>query len=123
VLVFGVAEEYVTGLRGKAAAGDDALATQLEGSIEEDEPVPVVPAKLLNNTAVLKYRYACRVMLGVLSVNHVVVHALLYVRACVHACVRTCVRAYMRACVHACVRAVADCSLSKCNLLQCLLSC
>jgi hypothetical protein len=41
-----------------AAAGDDALAAQLEGSIEEDEPVPVVPAKLLNNTAVLKYRWA-----------------------------------------------------------------
>ncbi|KAF6252058.1 hypothetical protein COO60DRAFT_560958 [Scenedesmus sp. NREL 46B-D3] len=38
------------------AAGDDALAAQLEGSIEQDEPVPVVPAKLLNNTAVLKYR-------------------------------------------------------------------
>jgi hypothetical protein len=41
-----------------AAAGDDALAAQLEGGIEVDEPVPVVPAKLLNNTAVLKYRCA-----------------------------------------------------------------
>jgi hypothetical protein len=47
-----------------AAAGDDALAAQLEGSIEEDEAVPVVPAKLLNNTAVLKYRcvYVCACM-------------------------------------------------------------
>lgn len=37
-------------------AGDDALAAQLAGDIEADEAVPVVPAKLLNNTAVLKYR-------------------------------------------------------------------
>jgi hypothetical protein len=51
-----------------AAAGDDALVVQLEGRIEGNEPVPVVPAKLLNNTAVLKYRYAqglaCRTVNG-----------------------------------------------------------
>jgi hypothetical protein len=44
----------------KVLAGESALAAQLEGSIEEDERVPVVPAKLLNNTAVLKYRCAQR---------------------------------------------------------------
>eukprot|EP00882_Tetradesmus_deserticola_P012382 GHRQ01013123.1.p1 GENE.GHRQ01013123.1~~GHRQ01013123.1.p1 ORF type:complete len:722 (+),score=423.52 GHRQ01013123.1:290-2455(+) len=38
------------------AVGDEAAAAQLDGSVEDDEPVPVVPAKLLNNTAVLKYR-------------------------------------------------------------------
>jgi hypothetical protein len=41
-------------------AGDTAAAQQL-AELGDDEPVPQLPAKLLNNTAVLKYRCALRV--------------------------------------------------------------
>jgi hypothetical protein len=36
----------------------DEAAQELLAEIEEDEEVPIVPAKLLNNTAVLLYRWA-----------------------------------------------------------------
>ena len=36
-------------------AGDTAAARQL-AELRDEEPVPPLPAKLLNNTAVLKYR-------------------------------------------------------------------
>jgi hypothetical protein len=69
-------------LQDAADAGDAAAAAQL-AEVEDDEPVPLLPAKLLNNTAVLKYR--C-------------------VRVCLCACCGACAAASCVSCLGCCTR-------------------